>query len=162
MAFTSALLACASDDSPSDDAPDLLAQALDASTATPTSDAGSASTLEIGKACLVDSDCKGAATKCQKEVSVPFAGLSINYPGGYCTTPCKADAVCGTGAACPMASIAALLPALSSCLQRCEAATDCRQGYDCAEVPALALPGFGGAAPTSGPAPKHCLPPLPR
>lgn len=162
LAIASGSLGCASDSGTEDDLVEPLAQVLDAAVVVPTNDAGAAVTTDVGKACLVDSDCKAPTAKCQKAVSVPFAGISINYPGGYCTTACRSDAVCGAGAGCPMASVAVLLPALSSCLKRCEVAADCRDGYSCAEVPALALPGFGGAAPAaSGPAPKHCLPPLP-
>jgi hypothetical protein len=162
LAVASSLAGCAGEQEADEGALETLPQIIDAGTSVPTSDAGDASVAtEIGQACVADGDCKAAGAKCQKSVSVPFVGLSINYPGGYCTFQCKADAACGAGAGCPMSGSAILMPALSTCLKRCEIASDCREGYSCAAVPALTLPGLGAAPAPTGPAPKHCLPPLP-
>ena len=160
LAVAGSVWGCANEDDVDMESPDALQQVADAAVIAPSADGGVAT--DIGSACMADTDCKTPSAKCQKSIAVPFVGLSINYPGGYCTLQCKADAACGAGAGCPMSGSALLMPALSTCLKRCEAPADCRAGYSCAEVPALTLPGFGTATPKpAGPAPKHCLPPLP-
>lgn len=184
LAISGGLVGCADQDMTDDEqSSDTLAQtgAIDGSVnvtswsrdagASSAADAGSSSSADggasssasttIGQACLTDSDCSGAATKCNLQVSIPFGGLSINFAGGYCTKGCTANAECGAGAACPLSGAAAFLPDLSVCLKQCTEASDCRQGYNCSALPAF--PGLGGGAPAAaGAAPaKHCLPPLP-
>jgi len=115
----------------------------------------------IGAACMADGDCTTAGTRCVKTVEIPFGGLSIQFPNGYCSKSCTAADQCGAGVGCPLSQAAAFLPDISQCLKVCKAASDCRQGYSCTTLPAF--PGFGGAAPAApaGPAATHCLPPLP-
>ncbi len=57
----------------------------------------------------------------------------LGFPGGQCTTQtCTPGTDCGTGGLCleVMRSDGILAP---TCLPRCEAPADCRDGYDCVE-----------------------------
>lgn len=107
----------------------------------------------IGASCAADDDCE-AGGKCLTEVALPFGGIQLTYPGGYCTKPCAEDAECGDEASCPLAAASAFAADLSTCMLRCETVDDCRDGYSCGTVPS-----FGGMAPTS--TQKSCLPPSP-
>ena len=53
-----------------------------------------------------------------------------------------------------LAALGAAAADLSNCMQNCESADDCRDGYSCGTVPA-----FGGMAPENPQ--KTCLPPSP-
>ena len=107
----------------------------------------------IGAGCRSDGDC-GDGAKCLTEVMLPFGGVRLTYPGGYCTRSCSSDAVCGDGASCPLAAAGAAAADFSNCMQNCASAGDCRDGYSCGSVPSL-----GGAAPANPQ--KICLPPSP-
>lgn len=116
-------------------------------------DSSSDSAAGVGASCAADRDC-GDGAKCLRQVMLPFGGVNLTYPGGYCTKACSSDHVCGNGASCPLASAGAAAAAFSNCMQNCESASDCRGGYSCGSVPSL-----GGAAPANPR--KVCLPPSP-
>jgi len=113
-----------------------------------------------GKACTADPEC-GSKGKCQDELTggsaVGFIGdllgvnldLSSSVEGGYCSATCKKDEDCNTGGACfgiPPAGLD-LGPVVGGflsgeCRKKCTvatAATDCRPGYECAELDKDAL-----------------------
>ncbi|MEZ4472093.1 MAG: MopE-related protein [bacterium] len=68
---------------------------------------------EAGGPCRVDDDC--AAGVCNDE---PI------FPGGWCQVDCARDVDCGAAAACLDVGVLA-------CLERCDAAADCRPGWVC-------------------------------
>lgn len=115
---------------------------------------GAASGGGIGAPCEQDDDCQGDGAKCLRDVALPIGGATLSYPDGYCTIPCTEDAACGDGASCPLGRFASFAPDLSTCMKRCEAADDCRDGYSCSM-----LPSIPGMAPASSE--KSCLPPTP-
>lgn len=139
-----------------------------------------------GNACTSDGEC-GATGRCAKELTggmlpsllggiLPGDGIDISMatPGNYCTAVCKSDADCNTGGACfgiLPSSITSLLGsggggltgAISGeCRKQCTANTDCREGYECAEINAkglAAIPMFGTIAGFITPGiPKTCQP----
>jgi len=133
-----------------------------------------------GLACTTATDC-GPTGKCQKELTggslpgliggVVGGGIDLSQaaPGNYCSATCKKKADCGAGSEC-----FGLLPDLladlgmglvtGECRQACAANTDCREGYECAEVNAkgimATLPAeiasFAGVL--TGSIPKTCAP----
>lgn len=137
-----------------------------------------------GAACTNKSACEGDNPTCLTSVSVVLD--SINFPGGYCSAPCKADIECGSGE-CPVAvslssglgalgglgggfDIGALLP--SHCYERCTDSSSCRtsEGYRCTTIIEALASGAGAGAQLgnlsallSGPIKdnKYCLPPAP-
>ncbi len=76
-------------------------------------------TGEIGAACRTAADCTeaGAGAVCLSE-------MHAGYPGGLCVTPCTLP-MCPTGSTCVTSGMT------SHCMKTCEAATDCRFGYQC-------------------------------
>jgi hypothetical protein len=108
----------------------------------------------IGDGCESDDDCSGDGVKCLTNVMLPFGGITVTYPGGYCTKACAADDECDDGASCPLAAAASFAEGISNCMKRCDSADECRDGYSCGTVPSL-----GGAAPADPQ--KSCLPPRP-
>jgi len=166
IALAGGLIGCGDADI-ADESPEALLQVAGgtvdggSATATPATSADGSTAIAtgaVGSSCNAPSDCTFPKATCTKTVSIAFAGVNINYPGGYCTKSCRADTDCAAGSSCPMAAAALLLPELSSCLKLCTVPSDCREGYTCQVVPSL--PGFGSPAAAGAPK-KHCLPPLP-
>jgi hypothetical protein len=76
----------------------------------------------VGNPCEKHSDC--GEGRCQR------ASGMLAYPGGYCSGACLEDADCGAQGICtPPATGGA-----GSCSLRCEADSDCREGYRCRSV----------------------------
>jgi hypothetical protein len=79
-------------------------------------------TSEVGKACASNAEC-GAGT-CE---------TGEDYPGGYCSGACVADADCGGKGVCLKDGYGSG----GSCFERCTADTDCARdasGYGCVDI----------------------------
>lgn len=112
--------------------------------------AGGEKTTNVGAACSSDDQCTGSAASCLTVVPLdltPNARLTVTYPGGFCSAQCKADADCGSAGGCPVAEYLSLINAvvpgqqdlvakLSICVPKCNAQSDCRDGYVCQAPPA--------------------------
>ena len=110
----------------------------------------------LGATCTADTDCKGTGTRCI--LTSQISGLT--YPGGYCTASCANDAECGEKGWCPLATTdAGVFPsaevqkAVTVCLVKCEADTECREGYVCSSESTLSF------LPPSESTQKYCRPP---
>ena len=79
----------------------------------------------IGAACAQPSDCTATP-------GTPFCG---NFPGGYCSTDCSANAtVCGAGAVCVDFG-----GGVQDCLSTCTSAASCRPDYRCASLGSVSV-----------------------
>jgi Cys-rich repeat protein len=118
----------------------------------------------VGKECTADTDC-GSGGKCNKTQSLGSldqvlsaigVDTSLPAPGGYCTVPCTNDANCGEGGVC-FGAIGALFQ--GECRKGCKANTDCRPGYECAQM--ATAPDGGTIGGALGRLPSQCqaLPP---
>lgn len=112
----------------------------------------------LGVSCTANTDCKGTDTRCITTSTI--SGLT--YPGGFCTAGCAKDADCGENGWCPLAALdAGVFPSpevqkgVTICLLKCEADTDCREGYICSSESSLSF-----IPPSENPQ-KYCRPPVP-
>jgi len=102
----------------------------------------------IGDACRDNPDCGQFPAIC-----------ALNFPGGYCTTPCG-------GTDCPSGSFCALTASGRYCYATCASASDCRPGYACATtdprqcLPTGNVPMYGACQDAGQCASALCVTPL--
>lgn len=94
-----------------------------------------------GKTCEADGDC--ATGMCLTSIPGSFGSAAMDAPGGYCSATCTTNTDCGEGGVCsgafPGFGGAAATP--GRCMQSCESAEDCRDGYRCVNALGMAPSG---------------------